>query len=297
MSENSSALLEPKFLKKLETLSLAAKRIFAGRTQGERRSRKHGASVEFADFREYALGDDLRYVDWKAYGRLEKLFLKLFVEEEDLSLHLLIDTSRSMEFGAPIRKSDYARRVTAALGYIALAEYDRVTVAGFADALGAVSPPLRGRPGIAPFFRFLQAQTEPKGGTRFGDALTRYAARANNPGIAVVLSDFFDETHAAGLRALRARHFQIVLIHVLDAEEVNPALNGDLRLVDAESGETRDVSLSPYVLGQYQAQFAKFTDGLHDLAGRYGMDYVRAVTDVPFEDVILKFLRLQGVLR
>src|ERR1700710_1856689 len=129
-------LLDPAFLKKLEALSLVSKRVFSGQTKGERRSTKRGSSVEFADFREYALGDDLRSVDWKAYGRLEKLFLKLFVEEEDLSLPLLIDTSGSMEFGTPLSKADYARRIAAALGYIALSEYDRVSVTGFSENLG-----------------------------------------------------------------------------------------------------------------------------------------------------------------
>lgn len=297
MADTPQSLLDPRFLKKLEGLSLVSRRVFAGQMQGERRSPKHGASVEFADFREYAPGDDLRYVDWKAYGRLEKLFLKLFLEEEDLSLHLLIDTSRSMEFGAPLSKADYARRVAAALGYVALSEYDRVSVAGFSQALGQVLPPTRGKPGVMPFFHFLQDRTPTGGGTNFGDALTRYAALAKGGGIAVVLSDFFDAGYERGLKALLARRFQIVLIHVLDAEEVAPSLTGDLRLLDAETGEARDVSISPYLLSQYQAQLKTFCDGLHSFASRYGMDYVRAATDVPFEDIILKFLRLQGILR
>jgi uncharacterized protein (DUF58 family) len=297
MAENASTLLDPRFLRKLEALSLASKRIQAGRTQGARRSPKRGSSVEFADFREYALGDDLRSVDWKAYGRLEKLFLKLFVEEEDLSLHLLLDTSRSMEFGMPMCKADYARRIAAALGYIALSEYDRVSVTGFSTKLGEAMPPLRGRPGVAPFFRFLQNHTQTGGETKFGEALTRYAAQVHNPGIAVVMSDFFDTSYLVGLKALLARRFQIVLIHILDEEEVNPTLGGDLRLVDSESGETREVSVSPYMLSQYQAQLANFCDDLKSMARRYGMDYVRAVTDVPFEDIILKLLRSGGIVR
>jgi uncharacterized protein (DUF58 family) len=288
MADNHSTLLDPTFLRKLETLSFAAKRIQAGRTQGARRSPKRGSSVEFADFREYALGDDLRSVDWKAYGRLEKLFLKLFVEEEDLSLHLLLDTSQSMEFGSPLTKADYARRIAAALGYIALAEYDRVSVAGFSDTLGEHMPP---------FFKFLQNHTQTGGETKFGVALSRYAARTNSGGIAVVLSDFFDDTHREGLKALLARRFQVVLIHILDPEEIHPTLTGDLRLVDAENGQTREVSVSPRVLGQYEAQLTRFCDGLKDMAGRYGMDYARVVTDAPFEDVILKLLRSGGVLR
>lgn len=297
MIDNSSSLLDPRFLARLEQLSLISKRIIAGQTQGQKRSSKRGSSVEFADYREYALGDDLRYVDWKAYGRLEKLFLKLFVEEEDLSLHLLLDTSKSMDFGAPLTKAHYALRVAAALGYIALSDYDRVSVATFGSTLGNRLPPLRGKPGIGPFFRFLQDNTTVGVGTGFGTALTEYAARAKNIGIAVVISDFFDESYERGLKALLARRFQIVLIHVLDTEEVAPSLGGDVRLVDSETAAWQDASLSPYLLGQYAQRFNAFIAGLQAFSSRYGIDYVRAVTTVPFEDVILKFLRTQSVLR
>ena len=249
-------LLDPAFLKKLEALSLVSKRVFAGQTKGERRSLKRGSSVEFADFREYSLGDDLRYVDWKAYGRLEKLFLKLFVEEEDLSIHLLIDTSQSMDFGSPLTKADYARRVAAALGYVALSEYDRVLLSSFSQTLGERLPPLRGKPGIFPFFQFLETKLPVGGETRFGEALTRYAAQAKNVGIAVVLSDFFDPTHVQGIKALLSRRFHVVLLHVLDEEEVHPTLTGDLRLIDSETGAAREVSISPHLLAQYEAQLA-----------------------------------------
>jgi uncharacterized protein (DUF58 family) len=296
MTDHAATLLDPHFLKKLENLSLASKRAFAGQMQGEKRSPKRGSSVEFADYREYALGDDLRYVDWKAYGRLEKLFLKLFVAEQDLSLHLLIDTSRSMEFGAPLRKIDYALRVAAALGYIALTNYDRVSVAGFSDTLSAPLPPLRGKPSIAAFLRYLQQQNT-GGETRFGDALTLYARRAKNSGIAVVVSDYFDSGYARGIKALLAKKFQIVLIHVLDSEEISPTLTGDLRLIDAESGDAHEVSISPVLLDQYRSRLQSFCGEIKNLAARYGMDYVQASTNVPFEDVILKFLRRQNLLR
>ena len=293
----TQTLLDPQFLKKLEALSLVSKRVFAGQTKGERRSLKRGSSVEFADFREYSLGDDLRYVDWKAYGRLEKLFLKLFVEEEDLSIHLLLDTSKSMDFGSPLTKADYARRVAAALGYIALSEYDRVLLASFSDTLGERLPPLRGKPGIFPFFQFLENKTPVGGGTRFGEALAQYAARSKNVGIAVVISDFFDPSHVQGLKALLSRRFQVVLLHVLDEEEVHPTLTGDLRLVDSETSEVREVSMSPYILAQYEARVQSFCTELQALSNRYGMDYVRTSTGVPFEEVILKYLRNGGMLK
>ncbi len=290
-------ILDPAFVKKLEALHLASRRVFAGSLKGEKRSTRRGSSIEFADYREYTLGDDLRYVDWKAYGRLEKLFLKLFVEEEDLSIHLLIDTSRSMDFGAPLTKADYARRVAGALGYIALSEYDRVTLASFSGALGEMMPPVRGKPGVMPFFQFLEKKLPVGGETHFGPALAEYAGRAKNVGIAVVLSDFFDESYLKGLKALLARRFQVILLHVLDQEEVQPTLTGDLRLLDAETGEAREVSLSPRLLAQYHTQLQTFCDGLQQTASRYGMDYVRTSTSVPFEDVILKFLRARGLVR
>ncbi|BDI31845.1 hypothetical protein CCAX7_38960 [Capsulimonas corticalis] len=290
-------ILEPEFLKKLEALSLVSRRAYAGLTKGERRSVKRGASIEFADYREYSSGDDLRYVDWKAYGRLDKLFLKLFIEEEDLNLHLLIDTSKSMSFGSPLTKADYARRTAAALGYIALCEYDRVSVAPFSAGLREPMSPLRGKPGIVPFFRFLETKMPSEGETRFGDALTQYAARTTTGGIAVVISDFFDDTYQRGLKALMARNLQIVLLHVLDEDEIKPPLTGDLRLVDSETGEQGEVSISAHLLGRYEERLQKFYAELKSVSSRYGMDYVRTSTAVPFEDVILQFLRRGGLLR
>lgn len=292
----ASNLLSSDFLQKLERLSFVSRRTFAGQTQGERRSAKKGASVEFADFREYAPGDDLRYVDWKAFGRLERLFLKLFVEEEDLSIHLLIDTSKSMDFGQPITKIDYARRVAAALGFIGLAEYDRITVAAFAEGLSANRAPLRGKSAIPVLFRHLESLS-PAGGTDFGATLRRYAEQRRTPGIAIVLSDFFSEGVTDGLKALAGRRYQVALLHIVAPEEAEPELAGDLKLVDSESGLAREVTLSPYVISQYKERFKGFCDELDSLAHRYGMDYIRMITSVPFEDVVFRYLRAGGLLR
>ena len=170
-------------------------------------------------------------------------------------------------------KADYARRVAAALGYIALSEYDRVTLASFSGALGEMMPPTRGKPGVMPFFQFLEKKTPVGGETHFGPALAEYAQRAKNVGIAVVISDFFDDSYVKGLKALLARKFQIVLLHVLDEEEMHPTLTGDLRLLDAETGEAREVSISPYLLAQYDAQLKSFCDGpaKDGLALRHGL--------------------------
>ena len=289
-------------MKQLERLSIAAKRPFPGRMKGEKRSPKRGSSVEFADFREYASGDDLRYVDWKAYARLERLFIKLFVEEEDLSIHLLVDASESMNFprgeAAQNRptKFDYARRVAAALGYVGLLRYDRVSVSGFAQALGRRVPTLRSRAAVPQLFDYLET-IKPGGQTNFSHALQNYALRASSPGVCVVVSDFFDPNWEKGIRALLGRRYQVVLLQVLDTEEVKPTLLGDVRLVDSETGETREVSVTPTLLAQYQNALDSFCGQLSDLANRHGMDYIRTTTDAPIEDLLLKTLRGSGLLR
>lgn len=298
----ASKLLDAEFLKQLGRLSIAAKRPFPGRMKGEKRSPKRGSSVEFADFREYTSGDDLRYVDWKAYARLERLFIKLFVEEEDLSIHLLVDASESMNFprgdsasGRPT-KFDYARKVAAALGYIGLLRYDRVGVSGFAQALGSRVPVLRSRSAVPQLFEYLET-LKPGGQTNFAHALQNYALRAASPGVCVVISDFFDPNWEKGIRALLGRRYQIVLLQVLDTEEMKPTMLGDVRLVDSETGEAREVSITPSLLAQYQGALDDFCGQLSDLANRHGMDYVRTTTDAPMEDLLLKTLRGSGLLR
>jgi uncharacterized protein (DUF58 family) len=293
-------LLDAEFLKKLERLSVTAKRPFPGRMKGEKRSPRRGSSVEFADFREYASGDDLRYVDWKAYARLERLFLKLFVEEEDLSIHLLVDASQSMDFGGVnkerVTKFDYARKVAAALGYVGLIRYDRVSVAGFAQTLGRRVPVLRSRAAVPQLFDYVE-HLRPGGQTDFSHALRNYALRAGSPGICVVISDFFDPSWEKGIQALLSRRFQVVLLQILDPEEVTPNLMGDLRLVDAETGEAREISVTPALLAKYKEALSGFCSRLSEMSHKHGMDYLQTTTDAPFEDLLLKTLRGAGLLR
>lgn len=292
----ATPLLDLDFMRKLERLSVVPNRAFSGRMKGEKRSPKRGTSIEFADYREYTAGDDLRYVDWKAYARLERVFLKLFVEEEDLSIHLLVDASQSMAFGKPLTKFDYARKVAAALGYVGLIRYDRVGAAGFSQTLGRRIPTLRGRASVPQLFTYLQT-LQAGGQTSIGRALQNYVLRAPSPGVCVVLSDFFDPSWEAGVRALLGRRFQVVLLQILDPKEVEPDLLGDLRLVDAETGESREISVTPHLLSRYKAQLETFCASLSDMANRHGMEYVRTTTDAPFEELLLKTLRNSGLLR
>lgn len=290
-----SSLLEPEFLRKLEQLSLVSKKAFLGQLKGERRSTRRGTSVEFADFRNYSLGDDLRYVDWNTFARLEKLFLKLFVEEEDLHVYLILDASQSMAYGAPT-KFEHGRRVLAALGYIGLTNYDRVGCTVFGDRLRDHMPPVRGRGQVLPFFQHLE-QTECRGQTSLSASLKEFALRTRRPGVAIVVSDFFDPEWATGLKALLHRRFQVTAIQVLDRTELEPAFVGDLKLLDCETGEEREISISPGLLRDYRKAVSEFCGGIQETCRRYGADYLLAVTDQPFEDLILKWLRRAGLVR
>jgi uncharacterized protein (DUF58 family) len=288
------ALLEPDFLRKLDYLSVVAKRIFTGRLKGEKRSKKRGSSVEFADFRNYTQGDDPRHIDWNTYARLERLFLKLFVEEEDLHVHILIDTSRSMGFGSP-PKLDYARKVAAALGYVALTSYDRVLIGAFADKMAAFPRSLRGRDGVFHLFQYLRSLTA-DGGSNIRGAFADYAMRASRTGVVFVISDLLAPDWEEGLRRLIYRQFETVVVHVLAPEEVSPELVGDLRLIDSETEEDREVSISMRLMSEHKQTVDGFVADVRDACHRYGADCLFTTTDRPFEDLILHALRRSEVL-
>jgi len=288
-------ILDGTFLKKLERLSLATRRPFAGQMKGEKRSVKRGSSIEFADYREYALGDDLRYVDWNMAARSDKLFLKLFVEEEDLYLALLIDSSKSMDYGEP-DKLRYAVRLAAALGYIGLVNYDRVSVQPYAATLARPLPTQRGRAGVPPFFAYLEG-LRAGGPTGFAAALHRFASASRSKGVAVVLSDLFDSEWQAGLKSLLARGFQVAVLHLLSEEEITPTLRGDLRIIDSETGESKEMSVNPQLLARYRETFDAFCAEAEGFCHRYGIDYLRASTAMPFEEIVLHYLRRSGLLR
>ncbi|MBI3636941.1 MAG: DUF58 domain-containing protein, partial [Candidatus Rokubacteria bacterium] len=245
------ALFSSDFLAQLERLSLATRRAFRGHVKGERRSPRKGHSVEFSDYRQYGIGDDLRYVDWNVFARLDRLHVKLFVEEEDLCLHLLVDASASMQFGRP-SKLDYARRVAAALGFVGLVNLERVGVGVLRARAAEGWPPARGRnqfPALADFL----GDVRPDGATSLNEALAGYAMRSREPGLAVLISDLFDPAgFESGLRALLERRFEVHIIHCLDAEELNPTLDGDLRLTDSETGEVRELTIDGDALRGYR---------------------------------------------
>lgn len=280
----------PEFLAQLERLSLISRRPVRGGVKGERRSPRRGHSVEFADYRPYGVGDDLRYVDWNIYGRLGRLHVKLFVDEEDLCLHLLVDGSASMGFGHPT-KLDYAARAAAALGFVGLANLERVGAAILREGLAEGWPPTRGRSHISHLVDFL-AGVRPAGRTQLNQALAGYAMRSREAGVVVVLSDLLDPGgFEAGVRALLERRFDVHLLHVLDPEELDPPLGGDLRLVDSETGEPRDITVDGDTLRAYRERLHQFLEGVETFCRSQEIGYHRAVTDTPVEAFVIARLR------
>ena len=286
-------LLSADFLAQLERFALISRRAFRGRVKGERRSPRKGSSVEFSDYRAYGVGDDLRYVDWNIYARLDRLYLKLFVDEEDLCLNLLLDASASMEFGKP-SKLEYAARLAAALGFVGLVNLERVGVRVLRERMAEGWSPTRGRNQVLPLMDFL-TRLRPSGTTSLGDGLAQYALRAREAGVAVVISDLMDPTgYERGLKALLERRFDVHVIQVLDADEMNPSFGGDLRLVDAETGELRDLTLDGEAQRVYRQRLRDFLEGIERFCRAKEISYYRVVTDTPIQDFVLG--QLKGLL-
>jgi uncharacterized protein (DUF58 family) len=288
---------DEQFLKKLEYLYVVAKKVFVGRIRAERRSRKTGSGVEFADHRNYAAGDDLRYLDWSVYGRLDKLLLRLFEEEEDLHIYLLIDSSASMRANG---KLDYAERICAALAYIGLAKLDRVSIVPFGgrepDATRNRLPPSRGKAQIFKVFQFLAA-LEAAGPTEIGRALESFVHQTKRRGLAVVVSDFYDpDGWDDGLNLLRYHRFEPTVLQVWSAAEARPSLRGDLELVDVESGATREVTVTERQLAAFARAHAEYCARLEAFCGARAIPYYRADVAVPFEDLVLRMFREGGFL-
>ncbi|HMH51693.1 MAG TPA: DUF58 domain-containing protein [Candidatus Acidoferrum sp.] len=278
------------FLAQLERLTLASRRAFRGRSRGERRSPRKGHSVEFCDYRAYGVGDDLRYVDWNVYGRLDRLHVKLFVDEEDLCLHLLVDASRSMDFGRPT-KLNYAIRLAAALGFVGLVNLERVGVSVLRERLSEGWPPTRGRNQFPALMDFL-GSVRSAGATGLNDGLGHYAMRAREPGIAVLISDLMDPLgFESGVRALLERRFEVHVVHLLDASELNPMLGGDLRLQDSETGEIRELTVDGEAMRAYRQRLHQFLDRIEVFCRSQEIGYRRLTTDTPLESFMLSQLR------
>ena len=289
-------LLDPQFLARLEQLELVSRKIFLGRLKGERRSKRKGQSVEFADYRNYVIGDDLRFLDWNLYARLDRLFIRLFMEEEDLHFYVLLDNSLSMDFGQPT-KLYFAKQIAAALGFIGLVNMDRVVIEAFNDRLTQSMPPLRGRRSLWRLMDFL-TKIEPAGPSDLQRALRTFSIKCSGKGIVVLLSDLMDKGgYEDALRYLVARQLDIYVIQILSQEEIEPEVVGDLKLVDIEDEDVAEITVSSPLLKRYKQNLAAYRAGIHEFCTRRGISYLFTSNQVPFDRLVLTYLRQRGLVK
>lgn len=310
-------LLTPALVARLGQLDISSRKVFSGKLKGERRSKRRGESVEFADHRPYVSGDDLRHIDWNIFGRLDRLFLKLFLEEEDLSLHIVIDCSASHDCGEP-NKFLFMQRLAASLAYIGLANLNRVAVTaigakavqGEAEAgEGADRPPetgvlssvrdLRGRRRLQELVAYL-CTLSPEGTTRFTDACKRIAITRRGKGVMLVLSDcFYKEGYETGLRLLKGHGYDLFVIQTLSPQEMEPGgvIGGDLRLKDIEDADTAEVTISAPLLRKYKQVLNAYCNRLHEFCAQRDITHMTVKTDTPIDVLVMDYLRRRGLLR
>lgn len=299
---DETILLDEATRRKFDQLMLTASKVRAGAIKGERRSNKRGTSIEFADYRNYAPGDDLRRLDWNVYARLERPYVKLYEDEEDLAVHVILDASASMDY--PTDESEpthhkflFARRLFAGLAYIALINNDRVMLTVLHSGEMEHFGPSRGRSQTVAMLKYAHG-LKPNGVTDLNIALKDYATRANPPGLTIVISDMFSASgYLDGLNALLGRGHEVVLLHVLAPEEITPPLTGDLRLIDVESGQAQEVSLDAGIRDLYMQRLESWRDEIRRECSRRGVHYLTLEAGALWEKTILYDLRRIGVVR
>ncbi len=292
----AATLIDADLMRRFEQLHMLSRKMAASRIKGERRSRRRGSGNDFADYRNYVSGDDLRFLDWKVYARLERLFLKLFLEEENLNVHILVDVSRSMDYGEP-NKLHYAKQAAAALGYITMCGMDNLTVRAFGDKLLGTFGPKRGKANAPACFDFLNA-LEVAEETSLERTLRSFSVGTRGKGLVVLISDFYDKDgYEQALRYLFGRQFEVFVIHLLSPEELAPELQGDVRLVDCEMADSTDVSMGRGVLELYKRSLDSFCGGLRRFILARGGIYLLTSTALPFDKLVLDLLARRGLVR
>ena len=294
--KSSDALFDDEFQRKLDYLALVSKRVFAGRMRAERRTKKSGSGVEFADHRDYQPGDDFRYLDWNVFQRFDRLLLRLYEEEEDLAIYFIVDASSSMGFG-DAKKLRYAKRVAAALAYVGLANLDRVSIASTTDKVLDRMPATRGKARIFKVFRFLE-ELEPEGQTNLEDAIKAFVAQNKRRGLVVLASDLYDpHGFERGINVLRYNKFDPFVVHVVDEQEAKPKLAGDVLLYDCETGDEREVTVTAKVLERFESAYRSYLDEIDRFCTSKQVPYIRADVSTPFDELILRVFRRGGFLR
>lgn len=288
-------------LRKLEQLMLVANQVRVGVMKGDRRSRKRGSSVEFADYRNYVPGDDLRRLDWNVYARLERPFIKLLEEEEDLSVHLLLDSSASMDWpneqGDERNKFRYGRLLAGALGQIGLGGGDLVQVTLLRSAGNLSWGPFRGRQNGARLFQFLESGSA-QGITNLNLSLRYLLMRARRPGLLFLISDLLSPDGCQeGLNAALSRGYEVSLIHLLSPDEADPPLGGDVKLVDVETGDEVEITLDGGTIALYRRRRQEWQAEMAAFCRQRGIHYIPVVTSLPWEQLLLQTMRERGLVK
>jgi uncharacterized protein (DUF58 family) len=297
----SDLLLDEAVRRKLEQVTLIATRVRAGAMKGERRSKKRGTSIEFADYRNYAPGDDLRRLDWNIYARLERPYIKLLEDEEDLAVHLLLDTSASMDFPQEGERDHnkllFAKRIFAGLAYTSLNSNDRLLMTAISDHGLEHFGPARGRGMSVGMLRFVH-NLKPGGITDLNALLKDYALRGGRPGLCILISDMFSPTgYSEGVNNLLGKGFEVAIVHVLSPDEIMPSLAGDLRLIDVETGTPQEVSVDAGLRDLYIKRLESWREDMRNEALRRGMHYFPLETNSLWEKAILFDMRRAGLVK
>lgn len=293
----SQRLFDELFLRRLERLSLQPQQALRGQPSlGEHLSRRQLPATVFSDHRPYSAGDDYRYVDWRAYAHHEELFVRLGEIEQNVAIHVLLDVSRSMDWGQPTKLRS-ALQLTAALGYLTLHHHDRLIVQAFSDTMLQSFGPARGKMRLAELLRFLE-QLRSDRQTSLGAVLAAHAARHQRGGLLVLCSDLLaPEGLAEALRSLPSAVWQILVLHIVDPREINPPIGESAELVDAETGQRMPVVLDDRTLALFQQNVAEWQASIRDTCARRGAAYAQIQTTWPFERQIIPYLHASRILR
>jgi uncharacterized protein (DUF58 family) len=288
-------------LRKLQQLTLVTARVRAGALRGERRSLKRGAGLEFADFRDYVPGDDLRRVDWNVYARLDRPYVKLREEEEDLAVHILVDASQSMDWGEGAQhKFNYALQLTAGVGSIGLSIGDRVITVMLSEAKHLAQMPeisLRGQQYLLHLLKFLEAQ-QAAGITDLEAASRRYLIKPRRPGLVILISDLLSpHGYQGAVKLLQQRGHEVAIVHIMSPDEIDPPLAGDLKLIDIETGSAQEVSIDGGLRDAYRERVIAWRTEAQTFCRARGVRFLAVQTDRPWDEVVLYDMRKAGMVK
>ncbi len=290
----SERIFDTEFLKKLDTIAINVRMLMSEGGGGNRKSRSKGSSVEFSDFREYAIGDDFRRIDWNAYGRFDKLFVKLFMEEQEALINIFVDSSKSMSYGIP-KKSELSLKLAGILSFLALNNLDRVCINSISSEAIKQSTAVTGRSMFDRCITFLE-NINFAGATDINSCIKKKDFRSR--GMSVIISDFFTSGGIEdAVKYLLYKKQDVFLIHVLSPEELKPELEGQVRLLDSETGKVMDVAITPALLRQYQAKLSEFNNQIREFCSKLGASYIQVSSADSIEKIVFEQFTEAGVIR